>query len=51
MIAHRFPAYTFELLDDLPFERVFDLAAAAEWLGDEERKANQGSRRSRARKR
>jgi hypothetical protein len=49
VIAHRFPAYTFDVLDDMPFERVFELCAAAEWLGEQEAKAAKprGSARSR----
>lgn len=51
MIAHRFPAYTFETLDDLPFDRVFELAVAAEWLGEEEAKAARAGRPARRGKR
>lgn len=48
MIAHRFPAYSFEVLDDLPFDRVFDLQVAAEWLGEQEAKAQRVHRSPRA---
>ena len=52
MIAHRFPAYTFDVLDDLPFERVFELAVAAEWLGEQEANAAKApQRRGRGRRR
>ncbi|MFA7332641.1 MAG: hypothetical protein WC326_16350 [Candidatus Delongbacteria bacterium] len=45
MIAHRFPAYTFEILDHLPFDRVFELCVAAEWLGEQEAKASKAPQR------
>ncbi|MFA7331020.1 MAG: hypothetical protein WC326_08110 [Candidatus Delongbacteria bacterium] len=47
MIAHRFPAYTFEILDQLPFDRVFELCVAAEWLGEQESKASKAPRSAR----
>ena len=50
MIAHRFPAYTFETLDDLPFDRVFELCVAAEWLGEQEAKAAKAPRPARGRR-
>ena len=50
MIAHRFPAYTFETLDDLPFDRVFELCVAAEWLGEQEAKAAKATRAVRGRR-
>ena len=50
MIAHRFPAYTFETLDDLPFDRVFELCVAAEWLGEQEAKAAKAPRPVRGRR-
>jgi hypothetical protein len=43
VIAHRFHAYTFEVLDALPFEAVVDLQVAAEWLGEEEAKGSKAS--------
>ncbi len=45
LIAHRFPAYTFECLDALPLERIFELVAGAEWLGEQEAKAAEASSR------
>jgi hypothetical protein len=49
VIAHRFPAYTFEILDHLPFDRVFELCVAAEWLGEQEAKAARAPRPVRGR--
>jgi hypothetical protein len=51
VIAHRFHAYTFETLDALPFEHVVDLQVAAEWLGEQEAKANRATSRPSRRKR
>lgn len=51
MIAHRFPAYTFDVLDALPFERVFELCVAAEWLGEQEAKVAKAAPRGRGRRR
>jgi hypothetical protein len=37
-VAKTFPAYTFEMLDKLPMERVIELYATAVWVGEEEEK-------------
>ena len=35
----KFPAYTFEMVDTLPFSRVNEIYASAEWLSTQEKKA------------
>ena len=37
-VAKTFPAYTFEMLDRMPMERVVQLYATAVWVGEEEEK-------------
>ena len=37
-VAKTFPAYTFEMLDQIPMERVVQLYATAVWVGEEEEK-------------
>jgi hypothetical protein len=51
VIAHRFHAYTFEVLDATPFEEVVELQVAAEWLGEQEAKATRATSRPSRRKR
>ena len=38
VICRTFPAYTFEMVDRLPLERVIEIYASAEWLAEEEKK-------------
>ena len=35
-VAKTFPAYTFEMLDQMPMERVVQLYATAVWVSEEE---------------
>ena len=35
-VAKTFPAYTFEMLDQMPMEQVVKLYATAVWVGEEE---------------
>ncbi|MBC8204964.1 MAG: hypothetical protein H8E87_05585 [FCB group bacterium] len=37
-MAKTFPAYTFEMLDQMPMEQVVQLYATAVWVGEEEEK-------------
>ena len=37
-VAKTFPAYTFEMLNQMPMERVVQLYATAVWVGEEEKK-------------
>ncbi len=37
-VAKTFPAYTFEMLDRMPMERVVQLYATAVWVAEEEKK-------------
>ena len=37
-VAKTFPAYTFELLNQMPMEQVVKLYATAVWAGEEEEK-------------
>jgi hypothetical protein len=40
-IAYTFHTYTFEALDALPSNKIFELYAAAQWIHDQLKKANQ----------
>ena len=49
VIAARFSAYTFQLIDSLAFDEVMKLYVSAQWLSDEEvnqtkRKQSRGAR-------
>lgn len=35
----KFPGYTFEMVDTLPFSRVNEIYASVEWLSTQEKKA------------
>ena len=46
VIAARFPAYTFEMLDRLLLDDLVEMYASALWLAEEEGKAaNKGKRK------
>ena len=38
VICKTFPAYTFEMVDRMPLQRVIEIYSSAEWLAEEEKK-------------
>ncbi len=38
VICKTFPAYTFEMVDRMPLDRVIEIYSSAEWLAEEEKK-------------
>jgi len=46
VICKTFPAYTFEMVDALPMERVVEIYSSAEWIAEEEKRlVNKASRK------
>ena len=50
VICKWFPGYTFSVVDALPFEKVFELYASAEWLSDQESKATEHAKGKKGRR-
>jgi hypothetical protein len=48
VICKTFPAYTFEMVDGLPIQRVIEIYTSAEWMAEEEKRlVDKGMRRRR----
>ncbi len=39
VICKTFPAYTFEMIDQMSLQKVIEIYTTAEWMAEEERKA------------
>ncbi len=38
VICKTFPAYTFEMIDKMPLDRVIEIYSSAEWMAEEEKR-------------